>query len=636
MTFIPRRSLACAVAAGVSSISPTFSALAQTSPNATLAPVVVTAARSQQEQADALPHTTTISAAAIRNSMAPDLPTLLSAEAGIQVVRNGGMGSTTGLFLRGGRSAQTLVLIDGMPINKQDSTGTISLEHLALDQIDRVEIVRGNVSALYGSGAIGGVVQIFTRASRASQAESMSEVALHGSAGLTLGSQGKRSVSAGLSGENKGMHYGVSASGTRSDGFSAINTQQVPAANPDRDGYSNKSASAYLTHRINADHLVGVRALSTDGKFDYDSAFGAPADGHKGRTKLEQLAVHSEHKVLPQWKTTLQLASNKETNTSSNGGMFGYDDRYTTKVNALQWNNAFAIGENFGLTAGAERQQQKLGADDGFGGLYAFSRNATSVYGGGQLKTGSLSLQANVRHDSFEGSPSDVSKTTGLIAAGYAFTPTWRVTAMASTGFNMPSLGYLYAPYFGNANLKPEESRGSELGLQYKSTDTLINWRLFSTRVRNEFDYDFVSNTLANLSSTRNRGLETSANGRVDALKGLSWNASWTVQAPENALTGAQLTRRARWLANAGATQSFGDWQVGVDLRLSGKRLDTAATPTARLGSYALLDLRAQYKITKELAVVARLENALDRDYQTAWGYNSPGRTVLVGLRYHR
>jgi vitamin B12 transporter len=207
---------------------------------------------------------------------------------------------------------------------------------------------------------------------------------------------------------------------------------------------------------------------------------------------------------------------------------------------------------------------------------------------------------------------------------------------MASTGFNMPSLGYLYAPFFGNAALKPEESRGGELGVQFKAENTLVNWRLFTTRVRNEFDYDFVNNTIANLSSTRNRGLETSANGRVSALQGLNWNASLTVQNPENANTGAQLTRRAHWLANAGATQSFGNWQVGADLRLTGKRIDTAASPTARLGSYAVLDLRTQYRITKELAVVARLENALDRDYQTAWGYNSPGRTVLLGLRYHR
>jgi vitamin B12 transporter len=412
MTFTSRRTLTCALAAGVSSIFPAVSAQAQNLASATLAPVVVTAARHQQEQVDALPHTTVISASAIRNSLAPDLPTLLSAEAGLQVIRNGGLGSTTGLFLRGGRSAQTLVLVDGIAINKQDSTGTISLEHLALDQIDRVEIVRGNVSAMYGSGAIGGVIQIFTRASRASQAESSNEVLVHGSAGLTLGSQGRRSVSAGLSGEFKGTHYGVSASGTRADGFSAINTQQVPAANPDRDGYSNKSASAYLTQRFNAEHLVGVRVLSTDGKFDYDSSFGAPADLHKGRTKLEQVALHSEHQLLPQWKTNLQVASNRETNTSSNGGMFGYDDRYTTKVNTLQWNNALSLGANLSLTAGAEKQNQKLDADDGFGGLYAFSRTATSFYGGGQFKVGGLSVQANLRHDNFSGNPNDVSKST--------------------------------------------------------------------------------------------------------------------------------------------------------------------------------------------------------------------------------
>jgi vitamin B12 transporter len=207
---------------------------------------------------------------------------------------------------------------------------------------------------------------------------------------------------------------------------------------------------------------------------------------------------------------------------------------------------------------------------------------------------------------------------------------------MASTGFNMPSLGYLYAPFFGNAALKPEESKGGELGLQYKDAETLVNWRLFTTRVRNEFDYDFIANTLANLSSTRNLGLETSASGRVRLQQGLHWNASLTLQKPEDANTGAQLTRRARWLANLGATQKLGSVQVGADVRLTGKRRDTAATPTAQLGGYALLDVRAQYNITPELAAVARVENALARNYQTVWGYNAPGRTFQVGLRYHR
>jgi vitamin B12 transporter len=636
MTFIPRSTYSRALCTGLAAACVPSIALAQTPSTTSLAPVVVTAARYQQEQVDALPHTTTISSTAIRNSQAPDLPTLLSAEAGIQVTRNGGLGSTSGLFMRGARSVQTLVLIDGIPMSKQDATGTVSLEHLALDQIDRVEIVRGNVSAIYGSGAIGGVVQIFTRASRASQAESADTVAVHGSAGLTLGSQGRRSANAGLSGEYKGTFYGVSASGTKSDGFSALNTQQVPAANADRDGYSNTSASAFLTHRFNADHLVGGRVLSADGQFDYDSAFGAPADVHTGRTKLLQYALHSEHRFLPNWKTNLQIASNRETNTSVNGGLFGYSDRFVTNVSILQWNNAITVGQHLTFTAGAERQNQRLEADDGFGGLYDYGRKATSLYGGGQLRAGAFSLQANVRHDRYDGNPSDVSKTTGLVAAGFSLSPAWRITAMASTGFNMPSLGYLYAPFFGNAALKPEESKGGELGLQYKDAETLVNWRLFTTRVRNEFDYDFIANTLANLSSTRNLGLETSASGRVRLQQGLHWNASLTLQKPEDANTGAQLTRRARWLANLGATQKLGSVQVGADVRLTGKRRDTAATPTAQLGGYALLDVRAQYNITPELAAVARVENALARNYQTVWGYNAPGRTFQVGLRYHR
>src|SRR3954471_10659285 len=204
--------------------------------------VVVTASRTEQRIRDAIPHTTVITRKDIRDSQAADLPTLLRREAGIEVAQSGGLGGNASLFMRGGRSAQTLVLIDGVRV-EDAGFGTTAIQHLMLDDIERIEIARGNVSSLYGSGAIGGVVQVFTRRGQGAPAAGGE---------LTYGSRDTSKLRAGYGGALGDTRFNLSASRFRTGGFSAIDPQLAPNANPDRDGYRNESASANVSHRFSA------------------------------------------------------------------------------------------------------------------------------------------------------------------------------------------------------------------------------------------------------------------------------------------------------------------------------------------------------------------------------------------------
>jgi vitamin B12 transporter len=603
----------------VSLVSVSAGALAET----TIEPVVVTAARIEQKQTDALPFTTVISAEDIRNSQAVDLPSLLQREAGIQFTQNGGLGQSSGLFVRGAETRQTLILLDGVPLTKQDASGTVSIEHLMLDQIDHIEIVRGNVSSIYGSSAIGGVVQIFTRRG-------------NGPAKVTLqteaGSRGSTRVAAGVTGGssdggNDTVHYSLNVSNYRTNGFSALNPTQVPTANPDRDGYRNSSVSGALSRDFGEDNQIGVNFSATEGRFDFDSSFGVPADVHTGKTEVNTMAVYSQNRISQSWSSRVTYSQARDKNANrydtSNGII---DDRYRSRTRMLQWTNEFTLTPDWHATAGVERQWQDLAADDGYGGLVAVNRNANSVFAGVDGKIGFHQLQFNVRQDridSLEGA------TTGYLGYGYALSTRWKALASVATGFAAPPLGYLYSPGFGNPDLKPERSRSAELGLQYSYGGALVRAALFDTRTRQQLEYDQVANVFSNIGRVTNRGLELSASGTIAET---ALRASLTLQDPRNDETGARLIRRARTMASVGASRSFGAWRIGGDVAFTASRPDVSS----QLGAYELINLNARYKLTKTVELFARVDNLLNRDYQTAYGYNQPPRGVFAGLRWQQ
>jgi vitamin B12 transporter len=603
-----------------------FSVQAQTNAQGTLAEVVVTASRNPQLLSATSAHTTVITRADIEKSQAVDVVTLLQREAGLQGVQNGGLGTTATLFMRGLPSLDTLVLIDGVPQTKQDASGSVSLEHIMLDNVERIEVVRGNVSAIYGSGAIGGVIQIFTRASGQESSAKL---------GLEFGPRGTAKGTANVAVSAGDSYLNAGLSRLTTDGFSSINTRQYAFANPDADGYQNTSSNLSLSHSLSKDHRFGLQMTQSSGNTAIDNNYSGslPTDTHFSTAKLNQATVFADDS-FGTWRSRLSFSEQTERDTYAAHGSYEATYGYNMRTNILSWVNTLPIGAYWLGTAGVEEQRQHVDtvADDGTP-PYDVNRIADAVFVGMEGSFGALSVQVNLRNDKIEGSQKD----TGYLGLGYSFTDALKLTASASTAFNAPPLGYLYYPYGGNLLLKPELANSNELGLQWSEGKHLLRATYFDTRVKDQLIFDNTFGLYGgfnNVSQTRNTGIELSYRGAVGVTE---WHGSLTQQYPVDETTAKQLVRRAKTMAVIGVSQPYGAWRAGADLRYVGDRNDTytqvgsGATVPVVLGAYSVLDLTVAYRYSSQILLTARLDNAFDEKYQTVYGYNQQPQSLYVG-----
>jgi vitamin B12 transporter len=598
-------------------------ALAQVAIN--LPETVVTTTRNPQLQSAALAHTTVISRADIEQSQATDLVTLLEREAGLQRIQNGGVGTVSSIFMRGAPSLQTLILIDGVPQNKQDASGSVSLEHVMLDNVERVEIVRGNVSAIYGSGAIGGVIQIFTRAGSKQPSANLS---------LEVGprASGKLSVNASVNSGDTSFNGGISRTST--DGFGAVNTAQLPTANPDMDGYQNTSANIAITHQLATGHQFGLKFSQSTGDTQYDNYFGTPNDLQSSTTTLSQTTLFSDNR-FGSWHSRVNLSQQSDKSTIRDNGTYGSIDGFTTRATLLSWVNTLPLSEDWRVTAGVEQQDQHVDTNSTspYNTPYDKNRTSTALFGGLEGDVLGGAVQLNLRNDKV----GELEQSTGYLGFGYPLTRQLKATISASTAFNAPPLGYLYAPDFGNPKLKPELAESSEVGLQFAEGKHLMRATYFDTRVKDQLTYDTTTFAFANVARTRNSGVELSYTGAVGNAK---LHASLTSQDPVNEQTGATLQRRARTMGSVGLTQTLDAWTAGANLRFSGERDDaysdpaTFSTVKTKLSAYSVLDLTASYRWSSELLLSARLDNASDEKFQTVYGYNQQPRSLYASLTW--
>jgi vitamin B12 transporter len=610
------RAQVSACAAACASLAAT--SFAQTSNEPQLQPVVVTASRNPQLLTDTLPHTTVISAQDINNSPVKDLPSLLSREAGVQITQSGGLGTSASLFMRGSASLQVLVLLDGIPLTKQDASGAVSLEHIALDQIDRIEIIRGNVSAIYGTGAVGGVVQLLTKSGSAKPSAAFSyEAGPRSSSKISWSAQGRM-------GEDGSTKIAAGLAHHSTDGISAVNVLEQPGANADRDGYRNRSGSFSISQDLAKGHTLGLRLKQAKGRFEYDNPFGAPSDIQRGTTQLQTITLYTDNRITADWLSRLSWAQSTDKSTNFDNGAFGGSSRFASRNRSVNWLNTLALGKHWSLTAGLDQQHQAADVDDGFGGQYQRSRSILALYAGLQGQIGAHSLQLNVRNDAIKAAQD---ASTYYLGYGYTLSPQWKLLASSSTAFNIAPLGYLFDPSFGNPALKPERAQSHELGLQWSQGSNVLRATLFDTRSRDVFEFDFSSNTFQNVAKTKNRGVELSFSGKLGSA---GVRTSLTAQKPQDSNSGQVLNRRAKSLMSVSVSQPVGAWRLGADLRYSGARRDGSK----RLGSYEVLDVSVRYAFHAQLQAYGRIENLLDRHYQTVSGYNQIPRSVFVGLQW--
>jgi vitamin B12 transporter len=600
--------LACACASSISSIAQT---------TAQLSPVVITASRSEQRVQDALPATTLITAADIERAQVSDLPTLLRQVTGVEITQNGGRGTVSSAFLRGGASRHTLVLIDGVPVNTL-SFGTASLEHIPLANVERIEIVRGNVSALYGSAALGGVIQIFTK-----------EAAGAPKLGVTVqaGSRGLRQLDA--SGTVKlasGTRLSATVQALQDGGLNAIDQSKLPGTNPDTDGYKRRAISFGVSQDVGA-ATVGLRVRDAHGTTQYDSGFGPATQADESKFTERGAALDVALKATA--ALTLKAAV-----TSSADKLDAQVTAYPYFVNSKS--QGTSIGADWQLdqaqrvTAGLENTKQTIASDTVY---VKDARKQSSARLGYQADLAQHQLQLNLRHDKYN----DFGGASTYFA-GYAYriSDTWRINASASTGFNAPTFNDLYYPFGGNPLLKPERLKSREIGLQYAQAGQELRAVYFANRYTDLINYDSTF-TSVNIDKAKNNGLEMSYRGRFGNT---SVNAGATAQNPLDSTTGQRLLRRAKTLANVGINQDMGALNVGGNVRYSGAREDRFTNPTTfassriTLPSYTVLDLNASYAINKSFKAFGRVDNLLNKSYETVYGYRQAPRGVFAGVNW--
>lgn len=366
--------------------------------------------------------------------------------------------------------------------------------------------------------------------------------------------------------------------------------------------------------------------MHTSGRLDYDSAYATPADTQRSHTVKDLLGVASVDRISDAWTSRFSLSRQRDDAQYLETGAYGFAGRYRTVVDTLLWQNDITLADRLKLTAGLERQHQRIDADDGMGGLFTPTRNLTALFGGVQQRFGAHDLALNLRVDD---AGQGAARRTGRLGWGWHASADWTVVASVANAFGLPPLGYLYAPYYGNPSLKPERSNSAELGLQWTAAGQRLRATLFKTRVSDELDYDFSTYAFANLARTRNQGLELSYNGE---LRGHQVSASLTEQRPEDALSGEQRLRRSRTLASLAVSRPLpGGWRLGLAARYASARPDSGGV---ELGTYTVLDLTTQWDINNQWQWFARIENAFNESYQTAAGYKQPPRGVFTGLRW--
>ena len=592
-------------------------AAAQSQDESTRDAVVVTASRLEQPLTDAIAHTTVITPKEIRESQAVDLPSLLRREAGFEFVQNGGMGTVTGIFLRGGDVRQVLVLIDGVRAGSA-TLGTTQIEGVMLEQVERVEIVRGNVSALYGAGATGGVIQIFTKQGYgAPRAE----------AGAMVGARGTSRVSAGYRGSVENTRFSLNVSRFQTGGVSAIDAQQAPRANPDSDGYRNSSFSGQIAQRLADGHEIGLRAYQNHGEVDFDNAFGAPTDRNRSENAVSSYALYANNRLTSVWNSRLTLAEGADKGKNFTNNLT--PTRTDTRNTQLQWQNDFRPTQDHTITAGMERQLQRVQSTTPYPVTGRNVNSSMLAYNG---RLSAHQFQASIRRDRY----SDFGKAdTWLAGYGYDITSHWKATAMRSNAFTAPTFNQLFFPGFGNPNLQPEWSSSNELGLQYSVERHLLRVATFRTAYRNLIDTPAPTFLPQNVARARVEGTEMSYAGRLD---GWDLRASLTVQDPINTVTGAQLRRRGTTFGNVAVNTTFSGWRLGSEVIVSGTRPDNDIVSGApvTLGGYKLVNLTARRPLGNNAFIAARLENLFDEHYQLAQGFNVPGRGLFVSLGWQQ
>ena len=582
---------------------------------------IVSATRSEKNLHEVLASADVIHADQIQLQKPLDLGDVFEREAGLDITRNGGAGAVTSLSTRGTNAAHTLVLIDGLRISSA-TLGSTQFQLIDPEMLSRVEIVRGSQSVLYGSDAIGGLIQLFTIPDDDSD---------HRYLTLSGGSHSMRRSAAGLRGSKAAWHYSAALSSLASAGIDRLTNDD--GNNADTDAWKNKNANAYLGYDLNENTELSAVHLQAEARNEYDSAF-SPDSSPYDISSVAATQVKLKSTINSIVSSSLSAGISEDKNDNRDKLIAGSLSFFNTKRETLYWQNNVLFSNALHITAGLNHTRESIDTstrytDENSQAVSARNDNALFLQWQGSL--GKIDWQMGTRNDRND---SYGNKQSSSVALGWKPNVHHKIYASWSQGFRAPTFNDLYYPSSayssGNPELKPEQSDNREIGVRgfynnwewqantyYNRVDDLIDWAP---------DSNFVWRP-QNIHSAIFKGVELSTSLQLGTWW-LSANTSYT-QA-EDAITGDSLPNRSRRKSCLSVEQHLERWQFGAILHHQGERLSSNTT----LSSYNLLSMYLHYWFGEHLSLDLNVDNALDEDYQQVYGYNEDGSNFRAGIRY--
>lgn len=631
-----RRGAPVRLCASAVAVLAAFPVLAQSQAQGTLDEVVVTATRVAVPVTDVIADVSIIDRQELELAGQSSLKDVLAFQPGIQISSNGGYRSTTGVFLRGANSSQAIVLIDGVRVGSATS-GSVAFENMPLDRIERIEILRGAASALYGPDAVGGVIQIFTREP---------EDGFHATASVGAGSDGQRQAGASIRGRSGVIGYSLGLSKEKASGISVTNNPLAEGYNLDQDSFQVTSVDAKLTAQLSQDHALTLGVMRSEMEYQFDGdalSAGMPDPLHLTRLTtdawtrpvLNLVSLKWDAQWTPFWSSSLAVSNSDDESVSdylrASDGALNASSIFKTHHTQATWQNNISFGQDV-LTALLETRSEKVNSSTDF---TVKKRDVDSAMLSYALNKPNWNALAVVRHD-------ENSQFGGFdnwsLSGGYKLTQNLRTVASIGTSFQAPTFNQLYYPrteiypgyfYGGNAALTPQENRGGEVGLKYQQGSLSAGAVVYYNEVRGFIDPTTnIQNSLTVL-----RGVTLNLQNQVGDTR---YAVSYDYADPRVQASNTPLVRVAQNVLNFNVHHRLGAVTVFGEMKLSSDREDSTLDYSGRevLAGYGLLNAGFNWKINKDLSLLARINNLTDTNYMLVNGYVMPGRNLFVSLSW--
>lgn len=592
--------------------------------------IVVTASRTAQPIERAIGDITVVDGLQLRESNDANVLRTLSRQPGIQMYDSGGPQTVSGLSIRGAWGDQNLVMLNGIRINNPVIANSIPWGTLNPRAFERIEVVRGSASSLWGSSAMGGAVNMVTEMAPGEMREFSPYI------DMGYGSQGTVRTGTGFSGADGIFDYNFNALYARSDGFNATTKDHDYAYHPDEDGYQQHSLNGSFGWTWAPEQRIGVHFFNSYLSGDYDAGEIDPV-GANVKQRQQVYGITSQNKITDWWQSNLRYGFSKN-------GMYNNVPFYNTEnhiyQNSLSWQHDFTIVADHVISVFYEGYKERIRSNTEYSKTKRNTNSFGAIYQGHFANR--HHLQASVRNDRYTDYGS---RTTGSLAYDFDLTNELTIGLAGSTGFRMPHFTDLYGPtypssvfgpgYISNPDLKPEKSRNLEAHISFENENTSASLRAFQTKYRdliNPYDMSFDPVTASNTEKATIRGLSLNAThdfGNTRIYAGADFLSA------KDDKTKKRLLRRAQQVYRAGVTQHYDRFEIGAEFMHVGARYDDADnTQEKRLGSYGVVNLTAKAQLSKEFSAQIYWNNVFDKKYAPAHGYRGQGSNVFVNLSW--